>query len=65
MKNWKLQLNLKMLKDELNEERTFEKLGCLSQETSSLAAGEPSIEPKETTQTKETREVVVQTTYLC
>jgi hypothetical protein len=45
MKNWKLQLNLQILKDELNEERTFETLGCLSQATRSLATREPSIDP--------------------
>jgi hypothetical protein len=27
MKNWKLQINLKMLKDELEEQKTLEKLG--------------------------------------
>jgi hypothetical protein len=38
MKNWKLQLNLKMLKDELDEERRPKKLGYLA--TSSLVVGD-------------------------
>jgi hypothetical protein len=62
MKNWKLQINLKMLKDELDEQRAPEKLGYPA--TSPLVAGEPSLQLEETTQTKETKEIVVQTTYV-
>jgi hypothetical protein len=61
MKNWKLQLNLKMLKDELDEQRAPEKSGYPA--TSPLVAGEPFIRLQETTQIKETREVVVQATH--
>jgi hypothetical protein len=60
MKNWKLQLNLKMLKDELDEQRAPEKLGYPA--TSSLAIGEPSLEPKRQLKQRK-QKIVVQTTY--
>jgi hypothetical protein len=61
MKNWKLQLNLKMLKDELDEQRAPEKsrLPC---NKSSCCRGTLH-QLQETTQIKETREVVVQATH--
>jgi hypothetical protein len=50
MKNWKLQLNLKMLKDELDEQRAPEKSGYPA--TSPLAVGEPFTSSQEITQTQ-------------
>jgi len=51
-----------MLKDELDEQRALEKSDYPS--TSPLAAGEPSLQLEETTQMKETKEIVFQTTYV-
>jgi hypothetical protein len=56
MKNWKLQINLKMLKDELEEQTTPEKSGYPA--TSPLVAGEPFTNSQERAQLKETKEVV-------
>jgi hypothetical protein len=61
MKNWKLQINLKMLRDELEEQRAPEKSGYPA--TSPLVAGEPFTNSQERAQLKETKEVVFQATH--
>jgi hypothetical protein len=61
MKNWKLQINLKMVRDEIEEQRELKKSGYLA--TSPLSAGEPFTNSQEIAQLKETKEVVFQDTH--
>jgi hypothetical protein len=61
VKNLRLKINLKMLREELEEHKAPEKSGYPA--TSPLVAGEPLTDSQEIGQPRETKEVVVQATY--
>jgi hypothetical protein len=61
MEKWNLWINLKILKDELEEQRALEKSGYPT--VSPLATGEPFTSSQEIAQLKETKEVVFQDTH--
>jgi hypothetical protein len=61
MKNLKLKINLKMLREELEEHRAPEKSGYPA--ASPLAAGEPFTYSQQKDELKETKEAVVQATH--